>query len=74
MIQVWEPRYHDRKVLVAAHKVRKGMNIIKIKHPNKIGAYDGRYRMSAIAIKSYPLESNGVINCYALPIDKLERI
>lgn len=71
MINIIEPRYHDRRVLVAKYKVNKSkMNRIKILK----GAYKGLYRMSGIAIMSYPIESNGVIPCFVLPIDKLERI
>lgn len=71
MIDVIEPRYHDRKVLVAKYKVYKGrMNRINILK----GAYKGKYRMSGIAITSYPIESNSVIPCYAVPLEKLERI
>lgn len=70
-INIIEPRYHDHKVLVAVYKVAKGRkNIINILK----GAYKGKYRMSGIAICSYPVESNGVIPCYAVPIDKMERI
>lgn len=70
MIEVWSPRWHDRRVLVAKYKVRKGKNIIKITE----GVAKGRYSMSEIAIRSYPLESNGVISVYSLPLDKMERI
>lgn len=69
-ISVWQPRWHDRKVLVAQYKVKKGMNIIKITE----GAAQGKYQMSEVAIRSYPLETNGAILCYALPLEKLERI
>lgn len=70
MIEVWEPRWHDRKVLLAKHKVRNGMNRINITR----GAAKGKYKMSVIAIKSYPLESNGTIACYSVPLEKLTRI
>ena len=71
MIDIIEPRYHDRKVLIAKYKVYKGrQNVIRILR----GAYKGRYRMSGIAITSYPIESNGVIPVYAVPLDKLDKV
>lgn len=70
MIDIIQPRWHDRKVLIAQRKVGPKRNIIKITE----GAAKGRYEMSGIAIKSYPLESNGVIPCYAVPLEKLEKI
>lgn len=69
-IEIWDPRWHDRKVLIARRKVTPGKNIIKITK----GAARGKYQMSSIAINSYPLETNGVIECYAVPLDKLQRI
>lgn len=76
MIEVWEPLYRTIRthgtptVLVSRDKVRKGKNIIKITK----GAYKGQYRMSEIAIRSYPQASNGTIMCYALPLEKMEKI
>lgn len=70
MIEIWEPRWRDRRVLIAKRKVNPKRNIIKI----TMGAAKGRYEMSGIAIKSYPLETNGVIPCYAVPLDKMEKI
>lgn len=70
MIDIIEPRWHDRTVLVAKYKVKRGRNLIKIMG----GAAKGVYETSQIALASYPVESNGVIACYAIPLDKLERI
>lgn len=71
MIEIWEPRWRDRKVLIAKYKVYKGrMNRIKITG----GAAKGIYKMSGIAITSYPIESNGVLPCYAVPLDKLTKV
>ena len=69
LLEIKEPRYYDRKVLLAKYKVLE-RNTIKIMR----GAYAGEYRMSGIAIRSYPVVSNGVIDCYAVPLDKLERL
>lgn len=72
---VWEPRWHDHRVLLAKHKVKKGINTILITGaPRRTSAAEGRYELSEIAIRSYPIESNGTIPCYAVPLDKLRRI
>lgn len=73
---VWEPRWHDRRVLLAKYKVKRGRNIIKITGVPKQAksAAEGIYEMSEIAIRSYPREDNGSITCYAVPLDKLRRI
>jgi len=68
-LDIIEPRYHDNKVLLAVYKIM-GKNKVKILR----GAYKGTYEISGIAATSYPVESNGVIPCYAVPIDKLRRI
>lgn len=66
-IEIWEPRYHDRTVLVATHKINERNKIRILK-----GAYKGDYFISGIAAKSYPIQSNGRINCYAIPLSQLE--
>lgn len=69
-IEIWEPLYHRNAVLVAKYKVKKGRNVIKILK----GAYKGKYEMSEIAIRSYPVHSNGKIDCFMIPLSKLRRI
>ena len=68
-LEIWEPRWHDRKVLIAVYKVANE-NVIKITK----GAAKGKYKMSGIAVRSYPKETNGRIPCYAVPLDKLTKI
>jgi hypothetical protein len=69
-IQIWSPRWHDRKVLIAAYKVIPGINEIEFtKAKNLIGK---KFQMSAMKIMSYPKDTNGTITCYAVDFDDLE--
>lgn len=68
IIEILEPRYYDRKVLIACHKVQE-KNYIRILK----GAYAGEYFISGVVASAYDIQSNGKINCYAVPISQLER-
>lgn len=76
MIKIKEPRYRDRKVLVARYRIPCGggvtIEILK-------GSYKGVYKVSNEDICSSDIESmqtrNGTtISMRAIPLDKLERI
>lgn len=67
-IPIWEPRYHDNKVLVATKKVRAHNRIIFTKAKSLIGK---EFYISSERIKKYPKESNGVLQCYAVPLEDL---
>ncbi len=70
MIDIWNPRWHDRKVLIAKYKVRTGLNEIRFtKAPSLKGKI---FVLSGATIKNYPLETNGKIDCYAVPLDEFE--
>lgn len=69
VINIWEPRYHDRKVLIATHKVAERNKIIIEK-----GSYKGEYFVSGVVASAYHPVSNGKIMCYPVPISQLERI
>jgi len=68
MIEIWNPRWHDRKVLIAKYKVCNGRNdIIFTKGTLK----DKKFYINSIDIAKCPLETNGTISCYAVPLDSL---
>ena len=70
MIQIWEPRYSTRSVLIAKYKVKEGINEIIF---TKSKALEGKiFTIKGADIRRHPLESNGSINCYAVPIEELE--
>ena len=65
MISIWSPRYHDRTVLIAKYKVGE-RNEIKF---TKARSLSGKtYSLSGDTIKKYPVETNGTIPCYAVPL------
>ena len=67
MIKIWAPRWHDRKVLISRYKVKEGINEIQF---TKTKLFEGEiFRLTDKQIKKYPLESNGTIKCYAVPLD-----
>lgn len=71
-IDIWMPRYHDKAetgswtVLVACYKV-KDAGAIRVKFTKAKHLTDVRLYMAASRLKSYPKETNGTIECYAVP-------
>lgn len=70
MIEIWQPRWHDRKVLIATYKVTAENEIIFTKAPS----LPGRYRIGGDVVRSCPVETNGAISVYAVPLDKLTKL
>lgn len=66
---IWQPRYHDKKVLLAAHKVGEHNKIVFSKAPS-MGTEP--YYISGKEAKKHPKESNGRIECYAVPVSAIE--
>ena len=66
-ISIIAPRYRDKKVLIAKFKVGTH-NIVKF---TKAPSLPDEYYLTGTTITKYPLESNGKIPCYAVPIDEL---
>lgn len=66
MIEIREPRWKDRSVLVATYKVKYGKNLLRFtRTPSMPGVYsfDGeRVRMNC------DINSNGKIDCYVVPL------
>lgn len=69
-IQIFSPRWHDRKVLIA--KFRVGFHNRIVFDEKKSPTLKGKWYMSGEKIKSYPLESNGKIPCFAVPVEDLQ--
>lgn len=71
---IWEPRWRDRKVLLAKHKVGDHNKIVFSGNPatkrNSMG--DKPYYVSGTTVKKFKKESNGSIDCYAVPVSELE--
>jgi hypothetical protein len=67
--EIWEPRWYDRKVMLAAHKVGTH-NKIKFTKAKSLG--EEPYYVSGATVKQHPKETNGKIQCYAVPLADLE--
>jgi len=67
IIEIWQPRFKDSTVLIAKYKVNKGKNRISF---TKTKCYQGMvFELEGDDISSYPVETNGKIPCYAVPLD-----
>lgn len=71
VIEIWQPRWKDRTVLIACHKVRDGENLIQF---TKARSLPGLYSVSGSTIKNSPRCSNGRIECYAVPLAELTTV
>jgi hypothetical protein len=69
MIEIWNPRWHDRKVLIAKYKVHYGINRITFTKAKQLK--QKVYCMDGADIAKYPIETNGTIECYSIPLDEL---
>ena len=70
MIKIWNPRWHDRKVLIAKYKVKDGLN--KIIFTKARTLTDKIFTIEGQQIRQCPLETNGKIPCYAVPLEDLK--
>lgn len=68
-IEIWQPRYKDRKVLIACYKAREHNKIVFTKAKHLAGQ---EFYISGKSLRGYIVEDNGKIPCYAVPLDDLE--
>lgn len=68
VIEIWQPRWKDRKVLIAKYKVGTH-NLIRF---TKTKSMPDDYYLSGTTIAKCPIETNGTVDCYAVPMDELE--
>ena len=68
-IEIWAPRYKDKKILIAVRKVGTHNEVTFTKAPHLMGT---TWYLSGETIRECPVDSNGTIPCYAVPVDKLE--
>lgn len=69
LIEIWQPRYKDRVVLVAKYKVGTHNKIVFTKAKHLEGK---EYYISGAKASTYPIDNNGKIACYTIPLDDLE--
>lgn len=70
-IEIWSPKYSTDEVLIAVKKVKDKNRIIFTQAKHLAGRV---YLVSGQVIKKYPIQTNGTIPCYAVPMNKLELI
>lgn len=67
LIEIWEPLYSEKLVLINPAKVGRH-NLIVF---TKAKSLPGRYYLSGETIKRCKKRSNGSIDCYAVPVSEL---
>lgn len=67
-IEIWQPRWKDRTVMLAKFKVGTHNEITF----TKTKSLPETYYISGEKARTFPLEPNGKILCYCVPIDELE--
>lgn len=76
MIKIWQPRWRDRRVLIARYKIPAGCDFnIEITQSTAKGVY----RVSNELVCKSPIESmktksGKAIQVRAIPLDELERV
>jgi hypothetical protein len=66
-IEIWAPRWRDRVVLIAKHKVGVHNEVVFTKSKS----LPNTYYLSGETIRACPTDTNGKLSCYAVPVDKL---
>lgn len=69
-IDIWQPRWKDRTVLIAKFKVATHNSITF----SKTKTMPGEYYLSGEEIRKHPINNNGKLDCYVVPMDKLEKL
>lgn len=75
-IKVWEPRYHDKKVLVAAWRIKGYPVYIEIECDNE---YGGKYMASKEVVENskhmiMKTKKGGEAEMVCIPFDELEKV
>lgn len=75
MIEIWEPRYRDRKVLIANHKLTPGRDTeVKIVKGFYKGVYAVKWKDIANSnIEHMQVRRGGTMQVRAVPVEKLIR-
>lgn len=72
VFEIWQPRYHDKKVLLKAKKIKDAKTTyLKIKF-SKAPSMEGDWVISKQKAMGFPLETNGTIQCRAIPLNELQ--
>ncbi len=67
-IDITEPKYSTKEVLLACYKVKDGENVVRIRK----GAHSGKYTIDGERARGFRRGTNGVIDCYFVPLSELQ--
>lgn len=67
MIEIWQPRWKDRRVLIAKYKVRG--DYVSIRFTKAPSIRKDVFKLPSDEIRKFPVESNGTIDCYSVPLE-----
>lgn len=67
-IDIWQPRWKDRTVMIAQYKVGTHNEITF----SKTKSMPYTYYISGEEVRKHPLQPNGKLMCYCVPLNKLE--
>jgi len=67
-IDIWEPRWYDRTVLIKCVRVKDGDNVVTF---SRTPSLPGRYHVEGRLVRSCPVGSNGKVPCYVVPLADL---
>lgn len=70
-LDIIAPRWHDSKVLLSQKKVSQASPIMLIEFRTK-SLKGQRFCARRAEVEKYPVETNGRIPCYAVPMDDLD--
>ena len=72
IIEVWEPRYRDKKALIGRHHVIEGTNYVTFTRADHL---EGKvFRVESSIIESCPVQANGRGEVYCVPMSKLKLV
>ena len=79
-LDIWQPRYssaytdtNERVALLAQYKVQQASPVILINFTKAKHLMGQRFCITREAAMRYPVDSNGKIGCYAVPMSAFEQ-
>ncbi len=67
--EIWQPRWRDKVVLLAKHKIGEHNKIVFTKAPS-MGTEP--YYISGKEARRFKTETNGTLDCLVVPLSKLQ--
>lgn len=71
MIEIWQPKYKTNSVLIATYKVANGTNLIKFTKAKHLQGLV--FEASGSDIRSCPIQTNGRVDCFDVPMSMLKQ-